>query len=164
MITSLDYGTTLAHSHRNGGLVNSYTHTALPNNSSANNHFSTLPHHLHHQPQTPQHNHQILITTAQHQLGTPMLLHQQPQPLSQTTPHVRFGTLPNRASSGNKPSPPPYPGNGLIPGGMLINTSATTGASIVQLPPPAQHSQPTTTTITSTGTGTGVAISTGALV
>lgn len=161
MITSLDYGTTLAHSHRNGGLVNSYTHTALPNNTNTNNHFSTLPHHLH--QQTPQHNHQILITTAQHQLGTPMLLHQQPQPLSQATPHVRFGTLPNRTSSGNKPSPPPYPGNGIIPGGMLINTSATSGASIVQLPPPAQqHSQPSTTTITSTSTG--AVISSGALV
>lgn len=91
MITSLDgYGAT-----RNGGLVNSFTHTTLTNN------FATLPHlHNHHQVGA----------------GATVLADSQLQP---TQPHIRFGTLPGR---GNEKPPPPYPGNFLM-NPALCNTS-----------------------------------------
>ena len=99
MITSLDYGTTTTTQTalaafgasnaitggmitRNGGLVNSYTHTALPNNNVNQNHFATLPHQHHN------HQQQQVMLPGQQQ-GSPILQQQ----------HVRFGTLPNRSGS-----------------------------------------------------------------
>ena len=73
MITSLDYATT----PRNG-LVNSYTHTALPSN------FATLPH-LHH---------------ASHTISPLVTNNHSAMPASQS--HVRFGTLPVRGNGVDK--------------------------------------------------------------
>lgn len=131
MITSLDYGGT-----RNGGIVNSYTHTALPNS------FATLPH-LH------QANH----------IGQHLALGQQPATATiqqqQQQQHVRFGTLPVRG--GEKP-PPPYPGNypnptvpltngnGIYPAIASAVTPAVSGPT-VQLPHSSQHSQPIQTQV-----------------
>ncbi|KPM10725.1 hypothetical protein QR98_0092860 [Sarcoptes scabiei] len=156
MITSLDYGpggglaTTLT---RNGGLVNSYTHSTIPNtgntvlipnNPKANvlanshpTHFSTLPHP---QPQLQlQHNHLMhqasqahQPTTISHQ-GSPIVHHplgslqsQQQQQQQQ----LRFATLPN--STVSKPSPPPYPGNGINNNGLVITSSTASSATTNQ--------------------------------
>src|SRR5690625_4392610 len=113
MITSLDYGAT-----RNGGLVNSFTHTTLPNS------FSTLPH-LHN------HNHH-------HHLSP---IRQQPQQQVTAQQHVHFGTLPVRGSSGgDKPPPPPYPGsNGIAT--AITNGNGFGPNAIVQLPRSSQQQQ-----------------------
>lgn len=95
MITSLDYGAT-----RNGGLVNSFTHTTLPNN------FSTMPH-LH---GNSNHHHHPAGPVVGSMVGPAA---QTPHPHG--TQHVRFGTLPVR--TGDK-VPPPYPAaNGTANGG-----------------------------------------------
>lgn len=97
MITSLDgYGAT-----RNGGLVNSFTHTTLPSNHIAGANFATLPHlhHNHAQVGSPQ----MMNSVAAHAAAAASSTGGQQQV------HVRFGTLPVRGNDA-KP-PPPYPGN-----------------------------------------------------
>ncbi|KAF7491676.1 hypothetical protein SSS_00421 [Sarcoptes scabiei] len=157
MITSLDYGpggglaTTLT---RNGGLVNSYTHSTIPNtgntvlipnNPKANvlanshpTHFSTLPHP---QPQLQlQHNHLMhqasqahQPTTISHQ-GSPIVHHPlgslQSQQQQQQQQQLRFATLPN--STVSKSSPPPYPGNGINNNGLVITSSTASSATTNQ--------------------------------
>ena len=124
MITSLDYGAT-----RNGGLVNSFTHTTLPNHQVNGVNFATLPH-LHHQQQ--QHNHLVPPGCLMGNGGTGLLTstgsvqaNQAQQQQQQQQQHVRFGTLPSRGSE--KP-PPPYPGN-------YFNGSGTGGGNVSVLGP-----------------------------
>ncbi|OTF78296.1 hypothetical protein BLA29_008036 [Euroglyphus maynei] len=127
MITSLDYGTQTALAAfgasnaitggggliaRNGGLVNSYTHTTLPNNVNQN-HFATLPHqhHGHHQ--------QVMIPGQQQQVSPTQHLQQQPQQ------HVRFGTLPNRSGSSVGNNNAKSSCNGNLAGLVTVVTTAT---------------------------------------
>lgn len=117
MITSLDYG-----GARNGGIVNSFTHTALPNN------FATLPH--------SHHNNHLVANATPVTTGVQHLNHQQQQQQQQQT-HVRFGTLPVR---GNEKPPPPYPGNyhngnnSMAPNGNAFQVSPLVSGPVVQLP------------------------------
>ncbi|KAH9395135.1 hypothetical protein TYRP_005205 [Tyrophagus putrescentiae] len=130
MITSLDgYGAT----RQNGGLVNSFTHTTLPNNHLAGANFATLPH---------LHNHNHIASSQQQQQ-----MHQSAAVSVATSgagggggggqAHVRFGTLPVRGAAGGnnseKPQPPPaYPGNYFNGGGG--GGGAAVGGGIPMMP------------------------------
>lgn len=143
MITSLDgYGAT-----RNGGLVNSFTHTALPNN------FSTLPHVHHHNMagQQPSPLAHVAAGSVMNNMGASSHAANAAAVAAAAAAaagggHVRFGTLPARGGggSGDKPAPPPYinNGNGNIPAGngtgngtypmaeVVVNSSGVPGAPI----------------------------------